>query len=63
MNNKEIRDYAKAKRIKLWQIAAELGLNDGNFSRKLRFELSAESKVQIFRIIDELSEVNAKEAK
>ena len=49
MNNKEIRDYAKAKRIKLWQIAAELGLNDGNFSRKLRFELSAE--------------VNAKEAK
>ena len=63
MNNKEIRDYAKAKRIKLWQIAAELGLNDGNFSRKLRFELSAEKKAQIFRIIDELSEVNAKEAK
>ena len=63
MNNKEIRDYAKAKRIKLWQIAAELGLNDGNFSRKLRFELAAETKVQIFRIIDELSEVNAKEAK
>ena len=63
MNNKEIRDYAKAKRIKLWQIAAELGLNDGNFSRKLRFELSAETKVQIFRIIDELSEVNAKEVK
>ena len=63
MNNKEIRDYAKAKRIKLWQIAAELGLNDGNFSRKLRFELSAETKVQIFRIIDELSEINAKEAK
>ena len=63
MNNKEIRDYAKAKRIKLWQIAAELGLNDGNFSRKLRFELSAETKVQIFRIIVELSEVNAKEAK
>ena len=63
MNNKEIRDYAKAKRIKLWQIAAELGLNDGNFSRKLRFELSAETKVKIFRIIDELSEVNAKEAK
>ena len=63
MNNKEIRDYAKAKRIKLWQIAAELGLNDGNFSRKLRFELSADTKVQIFRIIDELSEVNAKEAK
>ena len=63
MNNKEIRDYAKAKRIKLWQIAAERGLNDGNFSRKLRFELSAETKAQIFRIIDELSEVNAKEAK
>ena len=63
MRNEEIRTYAKAKRVNLWQIAAELGLNDGNFSRKLRFELSAETKVQIFRIIDELSEVNAKEAK
>lgn len=63
MRNEEIRTYAKAKRVKLWQIAAELGLNDENFSRKLRFELSAETKVQIFRIIDELSEVNAKEAK
>ena len=63
MRNEEIRTYAKAKRVELWQIAAELGLNDGNFSRKLRFELSAETKVQIFRIIDELSEVNAKEAK
>ena len=63
MRNEESRTYAKAKRVKLWQIAAELGLNDGNFSRKLRFELSAETKAQIFRIIDELSEVNAKEAK
>lgn len=63
MQNEEFRTYAKAKRVKLWQIAAELGLNDGNFSRKLRFELSAETKAQIFRIIDELSEVNAKEAK
>lgn len=63
MRNEEIRTYAKAKRVKLWQIAAELGLNDGNFSRKLRFELSAETKAQIFRIIDELSEVNTKEVK
>lgn len=62
VRNKEVRNYAKAKGIKLWQIAAELGLNDGNFSRKLRFELPAETKSQIFKIIDELSEVGAKEA-
>ena len=43
MRNEEIRTYAKAKRVKLWQIAAELGLNDGNFSHKIRFELSAET--------------------
>ena len=41
--------------VKLWQIAAELNMNDGNFSRKLRCELSDEAKQQIFKIIDALA--------
>lgn len=40
MKNKDIREYAKSHGIKLWQIAAELNMNDGNFSRKLRYELA-----------------------
>ena len=39
MFNKKIRTYAKEKNVYLWQIADELNITDGNFSRKLRREL------------------------
>lgn len=55
MKNKDIREYAKRHGVKLWQIAAELNMNDGNFSRKLRHELPEETKQQIFEIIDNLA--------
>lgn len=56
MSNKDIRLYAQTKGVRLWQIANELGINDGNFSRKLRFELSEDKKAEIRSIIDELAE-------
>lgn len=40
--------------VKKYQIAEKLGINDGNFSRRLRKELSAEEKAKIFKIIKEL---------
>ena len=55
MHNKDIREYAKRKNVKLWRIANKLGVNDGNFSRKLRRELPEETKQQIFEIIDNLT--------
>ena len=55
MKNTDIRAAAKLKNIKLWQIAAQLNMNDGNFSRKLRKELSDTEKADIMQIIDELS--------
>nr|DAL37216.1 MAG TPA_asm: LAC REPRESSOR HP62/DNA COMPLEX REGULATION, LAC OPERON, LAC [Caudoviricetes sp.] len=54
MCNQDIREYAKAHNVKLWQIANKLGINDGNFSRKLRYELTEETRQQIFKIVDEL---------
>lgn len=42
--NADIRERAKAKGIKLWQVAEQLHINDGNLSRKLRFELPQEEK-------------------
>lgn len=56
MCNKDIREYAKKKGVRLWQIANELHVNEGNFSRKLRHELQEEKKQQIYKIIDELAE-------
>lgn len=54
MNNQDIRKTAAGAGIKLWQIASELNINDGNFSRKLRQELSEEEKATIFEIIKRL---------
>lgn len=55
MSNKEIRDYARIKDVKLWQIAEKLNLCDSNFSRLLRHELSDEKKAEIKDIIDKLA--------
>lgn len=55
MNNQNVRNHAKKQGVRLWQIAAELGINDGNFSRKLRQELSDEEQQRIILIIDTLA--------
>ena len=46
----------KKKGVRLWQIAGKLGINDGNFSRRLRYELSEDEKQKILEIINELAE-------
>ncbi|MCM1325249.1 MAG: hypothetical protein NC243_08130 [Lachnoclostridium sp.] len=53
--NKDIREYAKTNGIPLWRIALKLGINDGNFSRKLRTELPEKKKAEIRAIIDDLA--------
>lgn len=55
MSNKDIREYAQMHNVRLWQIATALHINDGNFSRRLRTELTEDKKAEIYRIIDELS--------
>ena len=55
VNNQEIRQTAKKSGVKLWQIADQLGINDGNFSRKLRHELTETERVNILNIIAELA--------
>lgn len=55
MRNKDLRDYARIKDVKLWQIAEKLNLQDSNFSRMLRYEITKEKKEEIIAIIDELA--------
>lgn len=55
MKNLELREHAKNKGVKLWQVADELNVLDSNFSRLLRKELSEEKKNEIIRIIDRLA--------
>ncbi len=54
MLNKDIRAEVIEANLKLWQIASKLSLSDGNFSRKLRKELSPNEKDKIRIIIAEL---------
>lgn len=53
--NQKIRKAAKEKGVRFWQIADKLGINDGNFSRKMRFELADEEQQRILNIINELA--------
>lgn len=56
MHNKEIRSAAKNAGVRLWEVAAAYGINDGNFSRKLRQELPQEEKEKIMAIINRLAQ-------
>lgn len=53
--NSDIKSRAKERGVRLWQIAERLKINDGNFSRRLRRELTEDEKKKIFAIIDELA--------
>ena len=56
MCNQDIKTAAKEAGVKLWQIADKFdgGMNDGNFSRRLRRELSDAEKADIYNIIAEI---------
>lgn len=55
MCNLDIRNTAAGNGVQLWQIAEALGIADCSLSRKLRKELPAEEKQEIFGIIEKLS--------
>lgn len=55
MCNMEVRDYAARRRVRLWEIAMKLGINDSSLSRKLRKELPQEEKEKILAIIDDIA--------
>ncbi|MCQ2538278.1 MAG: hypothetical protein MJ124_07755 [Lachnospiraceae bacterium] len=56
MNNQEIRDAMNHSGIKQWQVAEAYGIHEGNFSRKLRHELSEDERMKILAIIQDLKD-------
>ena len=55
MKNFDIRLEIQAAGLRHWQVAEALGMQDSNFSRRLRHELSAAEKEKLRAIIAELS--------
>ena len=56
IKNQEIRNSILKNNLKFWQIAEKLNINDGNFSRLLRKELTKDKKEKILKIIEDLKE-------
>lgn len=54
MSGVEIKEMIKASGLNLWQVAEVLGMNDGNFSRRLRKPFNDEEVAKIKTIISEL---------
>ncbi len=56
MANEDLRIHAIKRNVKMYEIAKSYGINDGNFSRKMRFELPKEEKTKIKEIIDSIAD-------
>lgn len=56
-----IRQYAAKKKVKLWEVAAKLGIFDTTFTRKLRFELPEDEQKKMLAIIDQIASEHEKE--
>lgn len=54
MKNAEIREAARKKGVKLWEVAAELGITAETFSKKLRFEFSDDEREKALAAIDKV---------
>ncbi len=54
--NMDIREAARKKGVLLWEVADRLGIHDSALSKLLRYELPAERKAEILRIIDEIAQ-------
>lgn len=56
MANVLIREEAKKRNVKHWQIAEELGISEITFCRKLRHELSAGDTDRVLKAIERIAE-------
>ena len=59
MKNQDLREEITRARIKLYEIAEQLGITDCTFSRKLRHELSENDKTEIRTAIKKILESEA----
>ena len=55
MANKEIKQQAKAKGVKQWQIAERAGISEFTFCRKMRHEFTEDEQKEFLQIINEIA--------
>lgn len=53
--NQDIRQFAKDRGVKQWEIADKLGCTESVLCRKMRLELPEKEKIKIIQIINDIS--------
>ena len=53
--NDDVRKAAKAAKVRLWQVAEELGISDFTLSRRLRHELPQTEKAEMMGAIQTIA--------
>ena len=59
--NEKIRIHAQKKKVKLWQVAEKMEIQDSKLSKMLRHELPETETEKILTIIDDLANEADKE--
>lgn len=54
MCNKDLREYARIRKVKLYEVAEKFGVVDNTFSRWLRKEFEPERKEKFKAFVDEI---------
>lgn len=54
--NMDVKEYAKEKKVKLWQVADVLGITDSKLSRILRYPLDDVMRRNVMAVVDKISE-------
>ncbi len=52
--NRDVRDYAASRGVRMWEIAEKFGVAEATFSRKMRKKFSEKEKNKAFKYIDEI---------
>lgn len=55
MNNAHIREYARRKGVRIWEVANALNISDSTMAKKLRTELPEDEKEKMFAIINQIA--------
>ena len=54
LKNNDLREMAKNKNVRFWEIADKMNISDPSLTRLLRKELSKEEKEKIISIINQI---------
>ena len=61
MKNESLKEYAKNRKVRLWEGAERFGVCDARFSVKLRHDFSESDADRFRKFVDEIAESRGEE--